>query len=153
MHYYIGPIQIYSGAEVSGHFGTLRHYNLVPKCPGAVVSREPSVDVLLGSSRTSLQVLVLYSDLKSFSLSSYPWTAKSSKIAEDSAFCRQSVSLLCMIIIRVRPIQTLGTSWRIETSVNRSHRAPIPMLLKSVHMLQMAKHSIPRRMNDRSRIA
>ena len=46
MHYYIGPIQIYSGAEVS-HTNrcrsvrwTLRHYNLVPKCPGAEVSRE-----------------------------------------------------------------------------------------------------------------
>jgi len=56
MHYYIGPIQIYSGAEVShtnrcqsvrrtlrhqcGSVRTLRHYNLVPKCPGAEVSRE-----------------------------------------------------------------------------------------------------------------
>ena len=56
MHYYIGPIQIYSGAEVSHtnrcrsvrrifrhqcrSVRTLRHYNLVPKCPGAEVSRE-----------------------------------------------------------------------------------------------------------------
>ena len=39
------PIQLYSGAKVT-HTNrcrtvqTLRHYNLVPKCPGAEVSRE-----------------------------------------------------------------------------------------------------------------
>ena len=59
MHYYIGPIQIYSGAEVSHtnrcqsvrrtlrhqcrSVSTLRHYNLVPKCPGAEVSRERGI--------------------------------------------------------------------------------------------------------------
>ena len=42
MHYYIGPIQIYSGAEVSHtnrcrSVRTLWHYNLVPNCPGAEV--------------------------------------------------------------------------------------------------------------------
>ena len=38
MHYYIGPIQIYSGAEVS-HTNRCRSV-LVPKCLGAEVSRE-----------------------------------------------------------------------------------------------------------------
>ena len=67
MHYYIGPIQIYSGAEVSHtnrcrsvgtlrhrcrsvrrtlrSVRTLRHYNLVPNCPGAEVSWCRSVPI------------------------------------------------------------------------------------------------------------
>ena len=34
----IGAEDFGTSAEVSGHFG--RHYNLVPNCPGAEVSRE-----------------------------------------------------------------------------------------------------------------
>jgi len=87
----LGPIQIYSGAEVSHtnwcqSVGTLRHYNLVPKCPGAEVSWCRSVPRAFGTS------------------AEMPWTLRHHRLGVDSA---QIVFIPHIAFQRKRPPQWL----------------------------------------------